>query len=127
MWSINCCCQGSRVIHIRTYQTLLQLFFCCWFFFFFLLFFFFVLFFVVVVVVFLLLLLLFFFFFCIINIPVSILHKFIAGRYRPVRVADGPITARCRFIKYAGWVGNVKYLVVFHDNKHLYFLVLCDY
>ena len=30
--------------------------------------------------------------------PVSILYKFIAGQYRPVRVADGPITARCRFI-----------------------------
>ena len=30
--------------------------------------------------------------------PVSILHKSIAGRYRPVRVADRPITARCRFI-----------------------------
>ena len=29
--------------------------------------------------------------------PVSILHKSIAGRYRPVRVADGPITARYRF------------------------------
>ena len=25
--------------------------------------------------------------------PVSTLHKSIAGRYRPVRVADGPITA----------------------------------
>ena len=25
--------------------------------------------------------------------PVSILHKSTAGRYRPVRVADGPITA----------------------------------
>ena len=24
-------------------------------------------------------------------------YKSIAGRYRPVRVADGPITARCRF------------------------------
>ena len=35
--------------------------------------------------------------------PVSILYKSIAGRYRPVRVADGPITARCRFIKNAGW------------------------
>ena len=33
--------------------------------------------------------------------PVSILHKSIAGRYRPVRVADGPITVRCRFIKNA--------------------------
>ena len=36
--------------------------------------------------------------------PVSILHKSIAGRYRPVRIADGPITARCRFIKNASWV-----------------------
>ena len=36
--------------------------------------------------------------------PVSILHKSIAGRYRPVRVADRPITARCKFIKIAGWV-----------------------
>ena len=35
--------------------------------------------------------------------PVSILQKSIAGRYRPVRVADGPITARCRFIKNASW------------------------
>ena len=35
--------------------------------------------------------------------PVSILHKSIAGRCRPVRVADGPITARCRFIKNASW------------------------
>ena len=32
------------------------------------------------------------------DIPVSILHKSIAGRYRPVRVADGPITARYRFM-----------------------------
>ena len=35
--------------------------------------------------------------------PVSILHKSTAGRYRPVRVADGPITARCRFMKNAYW------------------------
>ena len=33
---------------------------------------------------------------------VSILHKPLAGRYRPVRVADRPITARCRFIKNPG-------------------------
>ena len=38
--------------------------------------------------------------------PVNILHKSIAGRYRPVRVADGPITARCRFLKNANWVGS---------------------
>ena len=36
--------------------------------------------------------------------PVSILHKSIADRYRPVRVADGPITALYRFIKNASWV-----------------------
>ena len=35
--------------------------------------------------------------------PASILYKSSAGRYRPVRVADGPITARCRFIKNAYW------------------------
>ena len=29
--------------------------------------------------------------------PVSILRKSISGRRRPVRVADGPMTARCRF------------------------------
>ena len=38
------------------------------------------------------------------HFPVSILYKSIAGRYRPVRVADGPITARYRFIKNASWV-----------------------
>ena len=30
-------------------------------------------------------------------IPVSILRKSISGRHRPVRVADGPMTSRCRF------------------------------
>ena len=35
--------------------------------------------------------------------PVSILYKSIAGRYRSVRVADGPLTARYRFIKNASW------------------------
>ena len=29
--------------------------------------------------------------------PVSILRKSISGRHRPVRVADGPMTGRCRF------------------------------
>ena len=42
----------------------------------------------------------------IINYPVSILYKSIAGRYWPVRVADGPITARYRFIKNASWEMN---------------------
>ena len=35
--------------------------------------------------------------------PVSILYKSIAGRYQPVSVADGPITARHRFIQNASW------------------------
>ena len=37
------------------------------------------------------------------HIPVSILRKSISGRHRPVRVADGPMTARCRFTKNASW------------------------
>ena len=39
--------------------------------------------------------------------PVNILYKSTAGRYqpvRPVRVADGLITVRCRFIKNAIWL-----------------------
>ena len=36
-------------------------------------------------------------------IPITIHYKYIAGRYRPVRLADGPITARYRFIKNASW------------------------
>ena len=35
------------------------------------------------------------------QIPVSSLYKSIVGRYRPVKVADGPKTARGRFIKNA--------------------------
>ena len=31
------------------------------------------------------------------RISQSILRKAILGRHRPVRVADGPMTARCRF------------------------------
>ena len=33
------------------------------------------------------------------RLPVSILYKSIAGRYRPVSYPDGPITARYRFIQ----------------------------
>ena len=36
--------------------------------------------------------------------PVSILRKSISGRHRPVRVADGPMTARYRFTQNASWV-----------------------
>ena len=39
--------------------------------------------------------------------PASILYKSIAGRYRPVRYPDGPITARYRFIKNAYWAVTV--------------------
>ena len=44
-------------------------------------------------------------------VPVSILHKSIAGRYGSVRVADGRITARCRFIKNGSW--GVRLIDVF--------------
>ena len=56
-------------------------------------------------------------------VPVSILHKSIAGRYRPVWVADGPITARCRFIKNASWGAAVSYL--YEDNFFFCLLGLC--
>ena len=51
--------------------------------------------------------------------PVSILYKSIAGRYRPVRVADGPITARYRFIKNATW-GTNKRKETTYKELHLY-------
>ena len=35
--------------------------------------------------------------------PAGILYKSTAGHYRPVSYPDGPITARCRFIKNAYW------------------------
>ena len=44
--------------------------------------------------------------------PVSILHKSIEGCYRPVRVADGPITARCRFMRNASWVGVRTVIII---------------
>ena len=41
--------------------------------------------------------------------PVSILRKSISGRHRPVRVADGPMTDRCRFTENASWeVGRLS-------------------
>ena len=44
----------------------------------------------------------------IIFIPVSILRKSISGRHRPVRVADGPMTVRCRFTKNARWDSSAQ-------------------
>ena len=46
---------------------------------------------------------------------VSILYKSKAGRYRPVRVADGPITARFRFIKNASWVWSTGFSLLTND------------
>ena len=44
------------------------------------------------------------------RVPSKHFYKSIAGRYRPVRVADGPITARYRFIKNAGSVSYFCYM-----------------
>ena len=41
---------------------------------------------------------------CLTHFPVSILYKSIAGCYRSVSIADGPITDRYRLIKKAYWV-----------------------
>ena len=50
-------------------------------------------------------------------IPVSIQHKSIAGRYRLVRVADGPITTCCRFIKKDSWDLKVILVTSISDNN----------
>ena len=54
------------------------------------------------------------------SFPVSILHKSIAGRYRPVRVADGPITARYRFMQNASWDYSLRFLYVPKDERPLH-------
>ena len=51
--------------------------------------------------------------------PASILCKFMAGRYRSVRVTDGPITAHYKFIKNAYWVGTSKqFIFIFKGNRY---------
>ena len=45
-------------------------------------------------------------------IPVSILRKSISGRHRAVRVADGPMTARCRFTQNASWDNGPEHMNV---------------
>ena len=45
-----------------------------------------------------------------VDYPASILHKSIAGHYRSVRVADGPIKARCKFINNASWVNIILHM-----------------
>ena len=65
---------------------------------------------------------------CSFSFPVSILSKSTAGRYRPVRVADGSITARCRFRKNAIWalcasvVSNVAFVSLL-SVPHLSFVL----
>ena len=61
-----------------------------------------------------------------VSFPVSILYKSIAGRYRPVRVADGPITARYRFIKNAIWVAAFLLLVACVSSVLVCFLCVID-
>ena len=46
-----------------------------------------------------------------------VLYKSIAGRYRPVRTADGPITARYRFIKNASWDMHQRF-----NSVHWFFI-----
>ena len=57
------------------------------------------------------------------RIPVSILYKSIAGRYRLVRVADGPITARYRFIKNASWDGRISIYYLEKECRHFLFII----
>ena len=52
-------------------------------------------------------------------IPASILYKSTAGHYRPVSYPDGPITARCRFIKNVYCDIVLVYFVVYiKDNNN---------
>ena len=57
-------------------------------------------------------------------IQVNILYKSIAGPYRPVRVADGPITACYRFIKNASW--DVDRLIELFRQSFSVFEHRCD-
>ena len=61
----------------------------------------------------------------------SILHKSKAGRYRTVRVADGPITARYRCIKNASRDISVLMKQGFGSTKHFFLflhgIIYCGY
>ena len=52
------------------------------------------------------------------SIPASIHYKSIAGRYWPVRVADGPITARYGFIKNAYL--DVRSFLMDSPHRHIH-------
>ena len=56
--------------------------------------------------------------------PANILYKSTAGRYRPVSYPDGPITARCIFIKNAYWDAALKFCPFLKCNMVLYFQVI---
>ena len=65
------------------------------------------------------------------NIQTSLLAfiiniKSTVGRYRPVRVADGPIAARCRFIKnaYRDLTSLPYFFKFFANSKHTQLIVL---
>ena len=58
----------------------------------------------------------------------SILYKSIAGRYRPVMVADGPITARYRFIKNDYWEDSLGFGPQLQETSHdsrRFVVILC--
>ena len=57
--------------------------------------------------------------------PVSILRKYITGRYRPVRIADVPITAHCRFINNAIWEMTHFFNLVCEKFSKPLFIKLC--
>ena len=44
--------------------------------------------------------------------------KSIAGRYRPVKVIDGPITARYRFMKNDSWSFSFILILTFHNRAY---------
>ena len=52
------------------------------------------------------------------------IHRSVAGRYRPIKVADWPITARCRFIKNASWVLGTIWAL--SSNKQMFHFHLFD-
>ena len=59
--------------------------------------------------------------------PASILYKSTASRYRLVSYADGPITARCRFIKNAYWDSLAyKFYIMLASTSEIAPFNMCD-
>ena len=61
----------------------------------------------------------------IVYIPASILHKSIAGCYRPVSYPDGPITARYKFMQNAYWGFVLLLLCLVGRVLHIDRLAMC--